>query len=521
MLPILVLGVVSFTVVYFTLSTWYKNRHHTKRAEQLGCKPPKRRQHHWPLGIDLLRQLIDADQKERVPQFLLETQQELKVGTWVQNLMGEDMIATMEPKNIQALLATQFSDFELGQQRRGSFNPIFGHGIFTNDGKAWEHSRAMLRPQFARDQVADLEAEEHHFQDLTQHLPVDSSGWTNTVDLSPLFFRLTLDSATEFLFGESVKSQLAALPSCQQSEKTGLDWSSFGPAFDTGTMEVAQRFRLGGLYWARNTKAYKDSIKTVHGFADYYVQLALSNDLGTLEKRGDEKKQKYIFLQELVKATRDPVELRSQLLNILLAGRDTTAGLLGWTYYLLARNHNIYDKLRKEVLDTFGSYDKPRDITFSSLKACSYLQWVMSESLRLYPTVPFNSRRAVRDTTLPVGGGPDQKSPVYVRKGSEVNYAVHITHHSPEIWGADVEEFKPERWQNRKTGWEFLPFNGGPRICLGQQHALTLAGFTLVRLMQKFDKIEKVDSDPYTKHHYGLTTAPSHCSVRLHAASKD
>jgi cytochrome P450 len=139
--------------------------------------------------------------------------------------------------------------------------------------------------------------------------------------------------------------------------------------------------------------------------------------------------------------------------------------------------------------------------------------------LRLYATVPFNSRRATRDTTLPLGGGPDQKSPIYVRKGQEVNYAVHLMHHRADIWGSDVDEFKPERWANRKAGWEYLPFNGGPRICLGQQHALTLAGFTVVRMMQKFDKLEPLDSDPYTKHHYSVTTSPAHCSVRLHEAS--
>ena len=89
-------------------------------------------------------------------------------------------------------------------------------------------------------------------------------------------------------------------------------------------------------------------------------------------------------------------------------------------------------------------------------------------------------------------------------------------HHRPDIWGPDVEEFKPERWVGRKPGWEFLPFNGGPRICLGQQFALTEAGYVIVRLLQSFDRVEAMDADTAPKHQYSLTTAPAQLSVRFH-----
>ena len=382
----------------------------------------------------------------------------------------------------------------------------------------------MLRPQFARDQVADLEVEEHHVQDMMQHLPTDASGWTGKVDLSPLFFRLTLDSATEFLFGESVGSQLAALPGnteAQDAARQGgkLDWTRFAPAFDGGTHALGHRSRLADLYFLYNPKSFRNNCAEVHAFADYYVNLALNPDQKSArDLETGSKKDKYVFLQELTKQTRDPTELRSQLLNILLAGRDTTAGLLGWTFYSLVRHPQIFRKLRTEIVDRFGTYRHPRDITFASLKSCSYLQYIMSETLRLYATVPFNSRRATRDTTLPVGGGDDQKSPIYIRKGMEVNYAVHIMHHRADIWGPDVEEFKPERWVGRKAGWEFLPFNGGPRICLGQQHALTLAGFTIVRMLQRFDRIENLDFGEIPKHQYSVTTAPVKVDLRMHEA---
>jgi cytochrome P450 len=117
-----------------------------------------------------------------------------------------------------------------------------------------------------------------------------------------------------------------------------------------------------------------------------------------------------------------------------------------------------------------------------------------------------------------MGGGPDSQSPIYIKKGQEVNYVVHVMHHRKDIWGPDATQFNPERWIGRKPGWEFLPFNGGPRICLGQQFALTEAGYVIVRMLQRFDRIENGDPDNVPKHTYSVTTSPVKVPVRLHEA---
>ncbi|KAJ5594073.1 uncharacterized protein N7459_000281 [Penicillium hispanicum] len=104
---------------------------------------------------------------------------------------------------------------------------------------------------------------------------------------------------------------------------------------------------------------------------------------------------------------------------------------------------------------------------------------------------------ANKDTHLPVGGGPDGQDPVYVGKGQEVTYSVDTMHRLPEIFGADAKEYRPERWDKLKPGWGYIPFNGGPRICIGQQFALTEAGYTIVRLLQHFEKIESRDEGAF------------------------
>jgi len=84
--------------------------------------------------------------------------------------------------------------------------------------------------------------------------------------------------------------------------------------------------------------------------------------------------------------------------------------------------------------------------------------------------VPINFRVAATDTSLPVGGGPDGMSPIYIRKDSVITYVVYAMHRRKDLWGPDAESFRPERWEeNGKHGWEYLPFNGGPRICLGRK----------------------------------------------------
>lgn len=86
------------------------------------------------------------------------------------------------------------------------------------------------------------------------------------------------------------------------------------------------------------------------------------------------------------------------------------------------------------------------------------------------PPVPVNFRVATKDTSLPVGGGPDRTSPVYVKKGTIVTYSVYAMHRRTDLYGPDATSFRPERWEeNARRGWDYLPFNGGPRICLGRK----------------------------------------------------
>lgn len=180
---------------------------------------------------------------------------------------------------------------------------------------------------------------------------------------------------------------------------------------------------------------------------------------------------RYVFLHELCSQTTDKIKIRAELLNILLAGRDTTASLLSNVWFELSRRPAMWSRLRKEVDALNGELP-----TFEMLKGMKYLRAILNESLRLYPIVPENDRQAVQDTVLPIGGGEDGRSPILVKKGQMVHWSLWTMHRRKDLYGEDAEEFKPERWLDEdgkkglRVGWEYLPFNGGPRICIGREY---------------------------------------------------
>lgn len=247
-------------------------------------------------------------------------------------------------------------------------------------------------------------------------------------------------------------------------------------------------------------KSFRDGLRTVNEFLNTYIDQTLR--LGPDELASKTKSDHdYTFLHELASFTRDRKVIRDQLIAVLLAGRDTTAATLSWIFYELGRCPDVVRRLRAEILDQVGPDRQP---TYRDLKDMKYLQNVMNETLRLYPAVPFNVRLALRDTVLPTGGGPDGTLPIPVLKDTSVAYGTIAMHRRADLYpdpaleekekkgtASGPDDFDPGRWYHwQPKPWQYVPFNGGPRICIGQQFALTEIGYVLTRMMQKFDRVE-------------------------------
>lgn len=473
---ILILWAVVYIIVDWFTEQWL--------LRKLRCRPVNTYVTDGVYGLKFMIEMLGMKSKGTMVDYARERYDIIGADTFKFRIGGSKMVSTKDPENIKAMLATQFNDFALGL-RHAQFKPLLGDGIFTLDGEGWKHSRAMLRPQFAREQVSHVRLLEPHFQVLAKHIKKSNGA---PFDIQPLFFRLTLDSATEFLFGASVNSLWDESVGMETKDFDVDGKANFAEAFNGAQNWLASRAITQKLYFLVTAPSFRRQVAQVHKFADFYVHKALEASPEELEEKS---KEGYIFSYELAKQTRNPKILRDQLLNILLAGRDTTAGLLSFTMFELSKNPRVWNKLKEEIYQNFGSGDNCRidDITFESLKKCEYLKAVLNEALRMYPSVPQNFRVATRNTSLPRGGGPTGMEPCLIRKGQTVVYSIFATHRDPKYYGKDVDEFRPERWfeeTTRKLGWAFLPFNGGPRICLGQQFALTEASYILTRLIQEF-----------------------------------
>lgn len=233
-------------------------------------------------------------------------------------------------------------------------------------------------------------------------------------------------------------------------------------------------------------------LRVVHQFINFYIEKALRTRPEELARKSKDDRN-YTFLDALAGFTRDRTLLRDQIMSVLIAGRDTTACTLSWALYELARHPEVVVKLRNELLDTVGPTRTP---TYADLKNMSYLKAIVNETLRLYPAVPFNVRRALKDTTLPHGGGPDGNQPIAVLEGTPVAYSTLLMQRRADLYPpvsdkfADPDVFSPERWAHwHPKPHEYIPFNAGPRICIGQQFALTEMTYVLCRLFQRYERV--------------------------------
>lgn len=380
----------------------------------------------------------------------------------------------------------------------------------------WERSRKLLRPFFNRECIANLDHTEQACKGLIQCLrPRESYEWTAPTNLHSMFSKLTLDTATGFLFGESIKTLSTGTKSSTQGTRplarVQAQSRQFLDDFELVSMYLLKRIRYQSFYWLADGAEFRLATARIRGFADRYVE-------DELQARRHAPVAKSNVLSALVDETQDRRELCDQTMAILAAARDTTAGLLCWSFVRLALHPNVLSKLRATLQNDFSP---STPITSGRLLSCRYLQQFLNEVLRLHPIVPVNNRRAHVDTTLPAGGGPDGKAPVAIAKGQVVIYSIYLMHRRKDLWGEDAETFKPERWENRVPLWQFLPFSGGPRTCLGQQFALAEVSLVLVRMLETFDRIEAVDQKEMKQMRkcLGLTMWPADgVKVRLRRA---
>ncbi|KAI4303376.1 hypothetical protein MLD38_039016 [Melastoma candidum] len=380
---------------------------------------------------------------------------------------------TCDPKNLEHILKTRFDNYPKGPTWQAVFHELLGEGIFNSDGSTWLFQRKTAALEFTTRTLRQAMARWVSRAIKLRFCPILKSAELRAepIDLQDLLLRLTFDNICGLTFGKDPETCAPGFPE-----------NGFATAFDRATEASLQRFILPEVLW-RFKKwlrlGMEVSLRRSLVHIDQYLSdiiAARKRELMCQPKDGNphddllsrfmKKKESYSdsFLQHVA-------------LNFILAGRDTSSVALSWFFWSVIQNPYVEEEILKEIcrvlMETRGNTvaewsDEP--LGFEEVDRLVYLKAALSETLRLYPSVPEDSKHVVADDVLPDG--------TFVPAGSSVTYSIYSAGRLKSTWGDDCLEFRPERWLSpdgkkfiMHDSYRFVSFNAGPRICLGKDLA--------------------------------------------------
>lgn len=361
------------------------------------------------------------------------------------------------PELIREVLATKVKCFRKLHRQMKALRKIEGDGLVASDGETWSRHRPMVQGSFHG----------RHFQryadvinDFTRRRIADWSAGS-TIDLAEEMNELALEVIAKIVFNVDLEADAARLRDAVHVFRTDMqsEVSTAVPLPDWLPLpgKIRQRravAEVNELIW-REIRNRKQS-KTV----------------------GDDMLGQMLAAARHVpgKAITDE-EIRDEAATLFVAGHDTTSAALAWFWYCLATNPNVERRVWQEISQVIGD----RVPTFADIPRLRYLDMVVKESMRMYPAAGFLfGREAVTDVEL---GG------YHVRRGSWVFIAPYIVHRDPKVF-PNPETFDPERFSQERIDsivpYGFVPFGGGPRICIGNSMATMQIMLMAVTILQRF-----------------------------------
>ena len=359
----------------------------------------------------------------------------------------------IHPDLIQDVLVTNAKKFVKGRVLRANRH-IFGNGLLTSEGEFWLRQRRMMQPAFHRARIAN------YASTMTACATRLLESWKagQRIDLHEAMMRLTLQVVGKSLFDADVERDA---PQVGETLEALLEYTA-----DFRRLVMTPKW----LPTKQNLQA-KRAVRQLNEIIDRIIHQKRQSNLDT----GD-------LLSMLIRAQDEDgsrmttQQLRDEALTLFLAGHETTASSLSWTWWLLAQNPDVEEKLHSELDAALNG----RTPTLDDLPQLTYTSQVLSESMRLYPPAWAIARLAVEEHEL--GGYP-------VPKGTGIAAASWVVHRDPR-WYDHPEQFIPERWEGDllkiNPRFAYFPFSYGPRQCIGNNFALMEANLILATIAQRF-----------------------------------
>eukprot|EP01064_Diplonema_japonicum_P029519 TRINITY_DN479_c0_g2_i8.p1 TRINITY_DN479_c0_g2~~TRINITY_DN479_c0_g2_i8.p1 ORF type:complete len:512 (+),score=157.03 TRINITY_DN479_c0_g2_i8:39-1538(+) len=403
---------------------------------------------------------------------------EFRVFHWAQ-VGGKTAIVINHPDDIKFMLKDEFNAFMKAKCFIDIFYSLLGDGIFNTNGDKWKEQRITMAHMFNRRQLRDRMSTTfgNHAQEMVQILR-DAASSGVPYNIQPLFYCYTFDCINMIAFNRNVNSLKGVEKDC-----------SFQQSFDSVQASVVNRF-IAPWWWINSafglTQSERDTAEHISRINVYVNEVVdgYYDEEGNIRDdalQGDQT-MTGLFLEAAKEEGKkyDRKFLRDMIINVLIAGRDTTGSALTSCVEYLVQHPEWQDKLAEEAKTCFGG-NTQEALTFDDIEGKSPVaEAVFLEALRLNPSVPGNEKIAVKDVTFPSGAT--------ATKGTYIHWATMATNRRKDYFGEDAEEFNPARWMEGKAydDYVFPGFNAGPRLCLGKNMAILEGKIALLTIFANF-----------------------------------
>ena len=360
------------------------------------------------------------------------------------------------PEHIEEVLVRNAANFQKSRDYV-ALKFILGNGLLTNEGTAWQKQRQLIQPTFRHENIAIYA--EIMADSTAKHLARWKDGETR--DLHHEMAELTLDIVAKSLFGTKLT---------YDARKIGEEIAAVMVRFFA---QAALAFLLPDRFPIPKTPRLLRSKRHLDN-----VVLSIIRERRASGTSANDLLQRLLDAQDEHGARMSDEQLREEIMTLFLAGHETTANALTWTWYLLAQNPKAEQALVAE-LDRVLGRSAP---TLADLSKLPYTEMVVKESMRLYPPAWGIGRRALAD--FEIGG-------YRVPAGTNIFIMQWLTHRDARFF-PDPERFDPERWRDdpvRKgkiPRFAYFPFAGGPRVCIGAGFAMMEATLLLATIAQRY-----------------------------------
>jgi len=349
-----------------------------------------------------------------------------------------------DPSLVERVLVSGADRFRKPDFQADAIGDLLGDGLLLSEGETWERQRRLANPAFSMARVAGFD------EAIVDHATERVGGWPveETIDVEAEMTHVTLDVILDVMLGVSLPDE--------RVDAIGEALEPVGARFEPDPV----RFAAPEWLPLPDDGEYAAAVDVLDGVVEDIVAAREGTAGGDEDGRMDLLS---VLLRARDRGEQSPERLRDEVTTTLLAGHDTTALTLTYTWFLLSEHPDAERRLHEELDDALADGEAP---TIDDVRDLDYLDWVIHEAMRLYPPV-YN---VFRTPTEPV-----ELAGYRVPPGAPIMLPQWALHRSPEHW-ADPEAFDPERWRSERRAdrprFAYFPFGGGPRHCIGKHLAL-------------------------------------------------